>query len=179
MLAERLAQKTNTPSLAKFILGERSYGELPLDCMIWTGRKTLCGFGMKMGRDSNNIPSPYSIIRRSMGQIQVNGKREYVHRLVYKIITRPQFEFRMENKCGNPLCANPKHWEVYSEAIAPEVVFDTNEWTAEEVEESVDAMLGRYSVFCWEDVITNPLTMDIPHGLLREQLIKINKEHLT
>ncbi len=181
ILAKRLAQKTNTPSLAKFILGERPYGELPLDCMIWTGGKTISGYGIKSSRDSRNIPTPYRVMRRSRGRINFGGKSEYVHRLIYTILLKPEHNFTMENLCGNPLCANPRHWEVFAHALPapPPVDYGDAEWTMEEVEESVDAMLGRYQIQSWEDVITNPLTMDIPHGLLREQLIKINKEHLT
>lgn len=177
ILAQRLAQKTNTPALYDFIMGTRPYSELPLDCMFWTGKQTMSGKSIKMQRDSHNIPVFGTTYRRPMGQIQVDKRTEYVHRLVYKILTRPSFEFRMENRCGNPLCVNPKHWEVYNGI--PEVDYGSPDWTAEEVQEAVDGMLSRYQVLSWDDVIINPLTMDCPHDMLRECLTNMNREHLT
>jgi hypothetical protein len=177
ILAKRLAEKTNTPALFDFIMGTRSYKELPLDCMLWTGRKTISGRSRKMFRDNQNIPVFCTAHRRPMGQIQVNKSTEYVHRLIYKILIRPSFEFRMENRCGNPLCVNPKHWEIYNGI--PEVDYGSPDWSPEEVQEAVDGMLSRYQVLSWDDVIANPLTMDCPHDMLRECLTKMNREHLT
>lgn len=181
ILAKRLAQKTNTPCLADFILGKKAYCELPFDCMIWTGGKSISGTGVKRSRDGRNIPTPHVVMRRSIGRIHFGGKSEYVHRLIYAILLKPEHDFTMENRCGNPLCANPRHWEVFTHALSlpPPVDFGDPEWTEEEIEQAVDGMLGRYVVHSWEDVITNPMTMDIPHHLLRDHLVKINKEHLT
>lgn len=177
ILANRLAEKTNSPQLADFILGKKSITELPKDCMIWTGKSTLAGVRTIMDRDSLNIPVRYRTIRRAMGQIQVNGRTEYVHRLVYKILTKPDYEFYMRNTCGNSLCVNPKHWDISSPI--PDVEFDISAWTPEEAEEAIEAMLARYSITSWEDVIANPLMQDIPEQLIRETLIRLNKEHLT
>jgi len=176
-LAKRIADKTRTPALEDFILGKRPITELPHDCMIWTGKKTLGGIRTVMDRDVLNIPVHYRTIRRSMGQIQINGKAEYVHRLVFKLLTKPDFEFHMRNICGNSLCCNPKHWDVSSPM--PEVQFDNSEWTPEEAEETVEAMLARYEITSWDDVTANPLMQDIPPALIRQALIKLNKEHLT
>lgn len=112
-----------------------------------------------------------------MGQIQVDGKYEYVHRLVFKLLTRPTFEFHMRNICGNSLCCNPKHWDVSSNV--PEPIIDSSEWTPSEVEETVEAMLTRYEITSWDDVRVNPLMQDIPEKMIVECLIKLNKEHLT
>lgn len=177
ILAARLAAKTNTPSLADFILRKRSITELPSDCMIWTGKKTPAGPVMSTDRDVNNIPVRYRTVRRAMGQIQVDGKYEYVHRLVFKLLTRPNFEFHMRNICGNSLCCNPKHWDVSSNV--PEPIMDTSEWTPSEVEETVEAMLSRYEITSWDDVAVNPLMQDIPERMIIECLTKLNKEHLT
>lgn len=176
-LAKRLAEKTNTPALEAFILGKRSPSEIKNDCMIWTGKSTLAGIRTVVDRDCQNIPVRYRTIRRAMGQIQVDGKAEYVHRLVFKLITKPDFEFTMRNICGNSLCCNPKHWEVSSQI--PQVEIDTAEWTLEEAEETVEAMLARYEITCWDDVITNPLMQDIPPELIRQALLNLNKDHLT
>ena len=143
ILAARLAEKTNTPQLADFLLGKKPITELPNDCMIWTGKHTPAGVRTVMDRDVNNIPVRYRTVRRPMGQIQANGKSEYVHRLVFKLLTKPDFEFHMRNICGQSLCCNPKHWDVST--MTPELILDTSEWTPEEVEETVDAMLGRLS----------------------------------
>lgn len=145
--------------------------------MIWTGKKTTAGPIAKSTRDCNNIPVYYRAIRRSMGQMQVDGRTEYVHRLVFKILTRPEHEFHMRNICGNTLCANPKHWDVTSEM--PEVVIDTSEWTKDEVLDAVEMFLTRYEPETWDDVIVNPLLQDIPLPMIRECLIDLNKEHLT
>jgi hypothetical protein len=177
ILATRLAEKSNTPQLADFVLGRKPINELPNDCMIWTGKKTTAGLTIKKGRDCLNIPVAYRAIRKPLGQIQVSGKTEYVHRLVYKLLLKPDYEFYMRNICGNSLCCNPKHWDVSSNQL--DVVFDTAEWTLEEVEEAIEAMLSRYDVYRWSDVESNPLMQDIPHHLIKECLIKINKEHLT
>lgn len=177
LLAKRLAEKTNTPQIADFVLGRKSVTELPNDCMIWTGKKTLAGLTIKPDRDTKNIPILYRTSRRPMGQMQVDGRTEYVHRLVFKLLAKPDYEFHMRNICGNSLCVNPKHWDVSSPR--PDVVFESNEWTQDEVEETVDAMLSRYEITSWQDVIDNPLMQDIPHDQIREVLVKINKEHLT
>lgn len=176
-IASRIAQKTNTPALEDFLLGRRSVSALPQDCMIWTGKKTLGGIRTIWDRDCLNIPVLYRTMRRPMGQIQVEGVTEYVHRLVFKILTKPDFEFHMRNVCGNSLCVNPKHWEVTSNI--PEVVYDNSEWTLEEAQETVEAMLSRYQLEGWGDVIENPLMQDIPERLIRQALINLNKEHLT
>ena len=177
ILASRLAAKTNTPTLADFLLGKKPITELPNDCMIWTGKHTPAGVRTVMDRDVNNIPVHYRTVRRPMGQIQVDGRAEYVHRLVFKLLTKPQFEFHMRNICGKSLCCNPKHWDVTSNI--PEPVLDLNEWTPEEVEETVEAMLGRYEITSWDDVRVNPLMQDIPERMIIECLTKLNKEHLT
>lgn len=177
ILAARLAEKTNTPQLADFLLGKKPITELPNDCMIWTGKHTPAGVRTVMDRDVNNIPVRYRTVRRPMGQIQANGKSEYVHRLVFKLLTKPDFEFHMRNVCGHSLCCNPKHWDVST--MTPELILDTSEWTPEEVEETVDAMLGRYEITSWDDVCVNPLMQDIPEKMIVECLIKLNKEHLT
>ena len=176
-IAARIAQKTNTPALEDFLLGRRPVSALPQDCMLWTGKKTLSGFSTTLDRDCLNLPVRYRTIRRSMGQIQVDGVTEYVHRLVFKILTKPDFEFHMRNICGNSLCANPKHWDVTS--TIPSVVFDNSEWTLEEAQETVEAMLARYRITSWSDVSDNPLMQDIPDRLIRQALINLNKEHLT
>lgn len=177
ILAKRLAEKTNTPRLADFILGKRPVAQLPNDCMTWTGKKTLAGLTVKPARDRLNVPVLYRTIRRPLGQIQVDGKTEYVHRVVFKLLVKPDHEFHMRNICGNSLCCNPKHWDVSSHL--PPVIFDISEWTPEEVEETVDAMLGRYEIHSWADVEANPLMQDIPHHMIKECLINMNKEHLT
>ena len=178
LLAKRLAEKTNTPVLEEFLLGRKSVNELPNECMIWTGKKTVAGLTIKPQRDSRNIPVAYRAIRKPLGQMMVSGKIEYTHRLVYKLLVKPDYEFQMRNICGNTLCCNPKHWDVSSNT--PEPVFDLNfnQWEPEEVEEAVEAMLSRYDVLNWNDVIENPLMQDIPHPMIRDCLIKLRKEHL-
>ena len=176
-LAKRLAEKTGTSALEDFILGRKSLDQLPNDCMLWTGKATLSGIRVMMDRDCLNIPVYYRTIRRPMGQMQIAGKSEYVHRLVFKLLAKPDYEFQMRNICGNSLCCNPKHWNVTSPM--PEVEFDNSAWTLEEAEETIEAMLARYEVTSWDDVMLNPLMQDIPPDLIREVLIKLNKEHLT
>ena len=177
LLAARLAKKTNTPILEDILLGRRPATDLPDSCVIWTGKKTPGGTIIKSARDANNIPFFYRTIRRPMGQIQVAGNVEYVQRLVYKLLAKPECEFRMRNVCGNNLCVNPKHWDIKSDI--PDIIFDSPDWTMEEVIESLEMFLTRYEPESWADVIVNPLLQDIPLPLLREGLIKLNKEHLT
>lgn len=175
LLAKRIAQKTNTPVLEDILLGRGP--ELSNECMLWTGKKTQAVVRIAKDRNSQNIPVFYRSKGRAMGQIQVDGRIEYVHRLVFKILSKPDFEFIMRNICGNSLCCNPKHWDV--KTPMDEVVMDDGDWTPEEVEETVDAMLNRYEVTCWADVAENPLMQDIPDRMIRDCLIALNKEHLT
>lgn len=177
ILAKRLAQKTNTPALEDFILGRRSLAELPNDCMVWTGKATSSGVYIKQDRDCKNIPVKYRTMRRPLGQIQVEGRTEYTHRLVFKLLTKPTTEFQMRNICGKSLCCNPKHWDVSTDT--PQIVIDDSPWTLEEAEEAVEMFLTRYEPKSWDDVVVNPLLQDIPHDMLREILIKNHKEHLT
>lgn len=176
LLAKRLAEKTNTPQLADFVLGRKSVNELPNECMVWTGKRTVTGLTVKIQRDALNIPVSYRAVRKPLGQIQFAGKMEYVHRLVYRLLIKPDYEFHMRNICGNSLCCNPKHWDVSSNR--PEVVFSFEEWKPEEVEEAVEAMLSRYDVLNWNDVVENPLMQDIPHQMIRDCLTRLRKEHL-
>ncbi len=47
---------------------------------------------------------------RGYGQVQFNGKRTYVHRLVYAFVFGeiPKNSFIL-HKCDTPLCCNPEH----------------------------------------------------------------------
>lgn len=175
-LHKRLSQKLNCPELIEFLRGEKSPEELPDTCLVWTGKKTQGGPRVKRTRDRQNIPVPYVIHRRPLGQMQIDGESLYVHRVLYGLLHKPTCEFTMNNVCGDTLCANPKHWAVHLKI--PEVQEESSDWSEEEVIETIEYMLGRYEIFSWEDVMVNPLTQDIPAHQLKNALIKIGKEHL-
>ena len=190
-LAKRLAAKTNTPELEKVVLGQADITTLPMDCMLWTGAAQGVSSGLRttVRRDRQSGMELTQVRDRPYGIIRWQGKTISVHRLIFQLVMKPDYEFRMWSNCGVPLCCNPLHYQVERverEILEPDQTIiigpeDTDTWTEEEVEEILEGMLDGYDLTNWGDVINNPMIAgeDIPHGLFRQVLCNMNKEHLT
>ena len=59
------------------------------DCLVWRGNQ-----------------------QRGHGRIQVNGRLQYVHRLMYEII-KGKTTGNIKHTCNNSLCCRPEHLEPY------------------------------------------------------------------
>lgn len=181
-LARRIAQKTDTPELEKLLL---EGGDIPTKCMPWTGatiRPAGGDFRLKMGRDYNNVAVPAMVMDRPYGKIRWQGKIMMVHRLVFQLIIKPDFEYYMRDQCGNSLCVNPMHWEIIPLSSnppappPPEVIEET--WTEQEVEEMLDYLLFKNEVKSWDDIISHEAMEGAPPEMLEAQLAKWWKAHL-
>ena len=188
-LAKRLAEKTGTPVLEQVILGQEPVERLPDDHMIWTGAANGRSFGHRLikRRDANNVAFPDMILDMPYGVVNWQGKRISVHRLIFQLIVKPDYEFRMTTACGVSCCVHPLHWEVskvepaHKETDAvPDFEFSgDDDWTSEEVEELVEIVLGEQSPETWDDVLLSPLMEGVPEDLLRACLLDLGKGHLT
>jgi len=190
-LFKRLAEKTNYPLLEKILLGEVPHEDLTMDCLPWTGAK--------MARTSNGRVKSINCRKQGLRVTQVFNERQYgvinwqkkqtpVHRVLFLLLYKPSYEFKMANHCGTPLCVNPLHFEIREvtgehkpppiSEIPPMPDLD-DPWSPEEVEEIVEMLLDQHTPTCWEDVISRPMMEGVPHDMVREYLTSINKGHLT
>lgn len=194
-LAKRLAEKSNTPILEQVILGQAELSALPSECMVWTGssqgNNTL---RVMKARDRHKAAFPHVRMDMPRPVIRYQGKKQSVPRLVFLFAVNPDFEFHLQQQCPTPLCINPAHFEVKEldanrqprkkkQVDIPEFVYvppEDDEWTDEEVLSSLETYLDQEEApRGWSDLVKHPLLHGIPHDMLREQLIKLNKEHLT
>lgn len=185
-LAKRLAEKTNTPALEKVVLGELPVTELPMDCMVWTGAKY--GGPRRGPRTHRSVRDGLRIEvvenERFYGVIRWQKKRIAVRRLLFLLINKPDYEFRMFNECGVDLCVNPLHHRVENVDPPEEPVEEPSEdpdadWLLSEVAEIIEIVLLEHEPKSWDDVVAYPLTQDVPHDMMREVLTQMNKRHLT
>src|SRR5262245_42142458 len=71
------------------------------DCVVWTGAKSPNGYGL----------------------IKVGGRAHTAHRVAYGEFVGPvPPRFRVRQTCGNRLCINPCHLELFSESLDPGVL---------------------------------------------------------
>lgn len=180
-----MADTTGTPVLEDIILGKAPMSNLPEGCMIWTGA-THGGNGprVKVVGKKTGYPVISVVTDPLVGKMRWKGKYALVHRVVFELVAKPDYEFRMSTQCNVPCCVNPRHWEVTPvvkkhEFLPDDIPFDNGEWTLEEVEGFAEILLTEQYPKNWQDVISAPLMTEVPHDLLRQVLIKLNKKHLT
>lgn len=188
-LAKRLAEKTGTPVLEQVILGEVPIEALPEECMIWSGTRTIperrrVNF---LRRNHDGFLYPINRTESPYGTISYETQRWLAHRLIVKLVRNLQGDFTTESLCGQELCVNPTHW--HAKAVVPKVKEDTEElppeppemsddWTVAEVNEVLETYLDHYNPRSWEDINSAPMLIDVPRGMLKEALLRFNKEHL-
>ena len=190
-LARRLAEKTNTPVLEEVILGEASFEDLPGECIVWTGAKHYSkpAYRYQRRRNSQMLPVPYIVKDRPVGVIRYAGKRHHVHRLVFQLIFKPPYEFRLFRQCGTDLCVNPLHWHLeplqnhsppskpQSEPEPPPELMSM-EWTRQDVVDILELKLMTEQPKSFEEVL-GYYDEDVDPDLVREVLIEAGKGHLT
>lgn len=192
-LASRLANKTGTPELEGVILGERPVEDLPTDCMIWTGATVGRSgkFRQVLTRDGTGAATPSSRRDNPTGIMVVEGKRVFVRRLIYQLLFKPDFEYQMRRQCPEERCVNPLHWKIHTKDLSvhePEPEPEPEEaeteppissdWLQSDVDECLDYALADGPT-CWEEVIHHEMFEDNPPPeMVKEALIKANKEHL-
>lgn len=190
LLAKRLAEKTNTPILEQVLLGEGDLKDLPAECMTWTGATNhkIPKPRVRMLRGSNNVGYPYVTTNRPTPIIKWQGKRIGVHRLIFQLITKPDYEFTLRNICENPLCVNPFHWQVYptepkeepeGEDLMPDFEI-ASDWTVEEIEEMLEVLLSDPNIRSWDDILQTPMMTEdgAPEDLVVEALQRLQRHHL-
>jgi len=196
ILAKRLSQKTDTPILEAAVLGRAEKSELPEDCIIWQGAHTgKPGPRLRMKRGYDNLPWITSVRDRPRAVINFKGKRHTVQRLLFDLLIAPDFPYKLENTCGEPLCVNPVHYVAkavhngnmrHSEPKGPNVpsndlgpVYVNEEpWTIDEISELVEIALTEHSITCWQSLIELELLTGAPHDLIDKYLRSIGKHHL-
>lgn len=184
-LAKRLADKTNTPILEQVILGQAELTALPMECMLWTGAKLGTGPRMRTNRHTQRGLLVERVVERPYGVISWQGKRTSVARLIFQLIQKPDYDFRMWNECDTPLCVNPFHYRIEKVEVEPPppeetfVIGDDEDLPEEELEELVEIMLTDYDPTCWDDVTKAEILEGIPLEPVRALLRRMNKEHLT
>lgn len=182
-LAKRIATKSNCPELGQYILT----GEVPktVACIPWTGAVRPKAPRMQLVRHQNG--EIYPTLRWPRPVIGYNGQRKGVMRTMFEIVHNLDSElgFRMHQICEDPLCVNPAHWEArtaggYTTAQdVPEILESGDHpWTPEEVEEMLEICLESNPT-SWEQIIRNEMMEGAPAEIVRDLLIRFNKEHLT
>jgi hypothetical protein len=186
-LVARLAEKTNTPILTQVLQGEKSIQDLPLECMLWTGtvEGSLDKNRVRKFRDYNNISYARVSRDRPRPVIRWQKKKISVVRLLFQLVTKPDYEYRMLPLCGSPTCVNLRHWsasKIKSHQEFPEEIpeFETSSgWTIEEVEEQVENLLSWVTPASWEEIHHLLIQEDgAPEEMVKEVLEKLNRGHL-
>lgn len=180
LFAQRLAERCDTPELAPVLLGEASPETLPTSCMIWTGARRG---GLEKPRIRSLRRTPTMVRDHPYGVVRWKGKEVRVHRLIFQLITRPDYEYRLSSRCGVALCVNPLHWEVHridqrvGGASFQEPDFD-EDWTLKDVEQLLEIAFTHHDLRTREDVLNCPTLLDVPRDLLDEGLKLIRKDHM-
>ncbi|KPD10281.1 hypothetical protein [Phaeobacter sp. 11ANDIMAR09] len=195
-LAKRISQKTNTPILEAIVLGTAQKDELPEHCIYWDGAHTgKAEPRVRMKRGYDNIPWPTVVRDRPRAVINFKGKRHAVQRLLFDFTVAPDFPYKLENTCGEPLCVNPIHYlakAVHNSNVRqPEPkgadqskddldqhIADEGPWTVEEVGELVEMALTEHAITSWQSLIDLEILTEAPHELISEYLNTIGKQHL-
>lgn len=188
-LAKRLAEKTATPILEQVILGEAPITALPSECMIWSGRRTIPSRKRvnQLRRSPEGFLYPVNRVLIPYGVVKYQTKTWLVHRLITNLVQNIEGDFLMECLCERELCVNPLHWHakpVKSKDPETDEITDlqppefSDDWTVAEVNEVLETYLDRYTPRDWRDIEAAPMLMDVPRTMLREALIRFNKEHL-
>lgn len=187
-LARRLAEKTGHPILEDILLGNLPISEMPEGCMVWTGAKTRPGREHKprIRRDGKGWLCPVLEEQRPQAIIRYQKKTHLVRRLIFSILMKPDYEFRMVRTCqGHDLCVNILHYTIEPIALEPPTPPTpsvdeggppemSEDWTEDEVRELLEIVLDRGGV----EVLDDPLLFDAPPKMVREQLIAMGKEHI-
>jgi hypothetical protein len=183
-LAKRIGDKTNCPELEQALLGNISYMDLPSGCIVWTGGvsnpKNVSR--IKLCRTHTKSVVTRVIYEPPRAHIIYEGRRQYVQRLVFELLVKPEVEFRLINNCGNTLCVSPTHWSPRLKEVAvpiheiPDSVFDL---TDEEANTLIEMMLGHDIVpRNWSEVLAHPYMEDVPEHMIQTMLRDKNKPHL-
>lgn len=182
-LAKRIATKTDCPELGHYLLT----GELPefVGCILWTGSVYPKVAQLQFNRHWDG--TRYPVWRQPSPKIGFKGKHHRVSRLMYELVNEPDpgFPFRIFNICENPLCLNPRHWEIRlrggevleTPSDEPDPVIDPG-WTVQDVEEMLEMTLET-NPKNWDEIMDNEMMEGAPPDLVKEFLIRFNKEHLT
>ena len=188
-LAKRLAQKTNTPVLEDVVLGKRPVQDLPMDHMMWTGAMDgkFDGYKVRKALDRRGEGYYLNMVRSyPIPIIRWQGAKIAVHRLIFQLINKPDYEFRMKNTCCVLGCVNPLHWtaeaitrnEPEPDAVPDFMMASDDAWTDEEVEEMLEILFTEQSPANWGDVMTAPLMEGAPEDKVQRVLAKLNRRHL-
>jgi hypothetical protein len=117
----------------------------------------------------------HPVMQKLSARFHLNGKHNYVQRLIYEHVYQPTAPFRLQQTCRTPGCVNHKHWSlrlVKSERLK---VYDDEPPTIQDAPWTIDDvthLLDRY-------LMTNPrhpidedhdLLFDIPRPLLHKVL---------
>lgn len=188
-LAKRISEKTDCPQLGLAILGLIQKEEIPLQCLPWKGGRAIKGERTRLAtrRDYGGLADKVPVQDNPRVQINWEGQRHYVPRLVYDLLYQPKAPYRLMNRCGDTTCVNPFHWYPF-ESQTPEgqseedlleaLMSDAYEVSEEDADNAVEQMLTYEIPTCWGDVLASQYVIDIPEGMLIETLRQKNKEHL-
>ena len=190
ILAKRLAEKAGCPELEDIVLGNRPVEDMPSTCLPWKGshRKHQPRYRRPRRRATGFVDAEF-VVEPPSALIQHEGKRLQVHRLIFQLIAKPDYQFRMYQECNTPLCVNPMHWTVKKlddptkpppppeEPLEPPV--ENEDWTLAEAIEVLEIFFMTSDPRSWADIEAAEMLQDVPPMLLKEALRDMNKEHLT
>lgn len=180
-LAKRLAEKTGTPELEKIILGEGALSDLPTTCMIWTGAcdNEFTGYRLRTTYVAKGIIKKQEAVKSCPVPIlRWQKKKRLVRRLIFQLLTKADYEYRLVSQCKNHKCVNPLHLEIQNPPSNPDDIPYTTEWDFKAMEELVEMLLTEQTPRNWQDVINAPLMDGVPLDLLEDVLRKLNRRHL-
>ena len=175
-LAKRIGDKTNCPELAQALLGNLSYMDLPSGCIVWTGGVSNPKHisRMRLSRTRSKKVDVRVVHEPSRAFIVYDGRRQYVQRLVFELLVKPDVEFRLTNNCGNTLCVSPTHWSPRLKEVAipvdeiPDSVFDLSD---EEANTLIEMMLAHdIRPRNWSEVLAHPYMEDVPEHMIQTML---------
>lgn len=183
-LIRRLADRTNCPELEQVLLGKADITSLPMDCLLWQDvdpQKMTPRFVMQKG-------SRVLIRDPIYPRLQYAGKKHIVSRLIFELMTAPNYEYRMYNRCGHTTCVNPLHWDVekikqenvpvpQDSTPIPECSY-SDEWTEQDVMEVTEIVIARDDPKTFEELIANPSLEGAPRDIIEAYLASIGKDLL-
>jgi len=186
-LAKRLADKTNTPILEGILLGKAPKEDLPGGCMSWTGAYDGGRSRLKLRRTHLGEVYSEQYFDRPVPVIKFQGKKHQVRRLIFQLLFKPDYEYRLIPTCNGNLCVNPLHHSVQRigvpkngpEASEIEEPIVSDEWHQADVDELLEFLFLEDAPTTFQEVLDHPFFEEGPPiEMVREGLQKMNKEHL-
>lgn len=148
-------------------------------CWPWKGKQTQSGVQQRLQRDSQMRPYRLPQKIKPYGVTKHDGKRVYVHKLVFEVLANQQLQmvsYQIRNQCGDTLCCNPRHWRIIDRSPPPEMLQPAvGHEQLNECIELLEDMLALEQPQSFEEVAKHSYMVDFPAEVINTALAKVGK----